>query len=547
MGKNINVRLALEDKMSKPLDKTTAGTKRLERQIKIAHNTISKFAQKASDAFKKVAKVGAVGIGAGGIAAAGVGFKEAFDLEGYRLQLETATKDTKKAADIMSYAMSLANKTPFEGGQLVEGATKFEAMGMSAKKWLPLVGDMAAATNKDFDQAIEALIDAQSGELERLKEFGIKKADIVSKANEMFSGAQVVANNGQITDQAKFNDAMVALMESKFTGGMEKQAGTVKGLWSTVTGVFKSSMANIVGITEEGTVKSGSAMDFLKDKIKGVSEKFTQWQSDGTIDAIAVKITDVLSVAFRIFGGAIGFVKNNINWILPVMAGLVGAFVAFNVITAVVSGFSAFQKIVKGVTAAQGILNFVMAANPIALVAIAIGILVAAGVALWKNWDTIKVKAQELYDKIQPVFAAIGDFIGGIFSGVKEKVGAVFDWFSEKIQWVKDKIGWLGKKVESIPIIGGAVKWIKGKTSGHATGTPYFAGGQTRINEGGRGENVVLPNGTQIIPHELSKKRGGLTVNLEIVVQGNIIGDTQYADYLGSIITRKLTKALGNV
>ena len=133
-----------------------------------ANNTVSAFGKKANKVFLdtagKIAKVGAV---LGGLAI-GTGFKEAFDLEGYRLQLETATKDTKKAADIMSYAVDLANKTPFEGGELVEGAAKFEAMGMSAKKWLPLAGDMAAATNKSYDQATEALIDAQTGELERL-------------------------------------------------------------------------------------------------------------------------------------------------------------------------------------------------------------------------------------------------------------------------------------------------------------------------------------------------------------------------------------------
>lgn len=47
---------------------------------------------------------------------------------------------------------------------------------------------MAAATNKSFDQAVEALIDAQTGELERLKEFGITKAKILEQGEKMFSG-----------------------------------------------------------------------------------------------------------------------------------------------------------------------------------------------------------------------------------------------------------------------------------------------------------------------------------------------------------------------
>lgn len=37
-----------------------------------------------------------------------------------------------------------------------------------------------------------------------------------------------------------------------------------------------------------------------------------------------------------------------------------------------------------------------------------------------------------------------------------------------------------------------------------ASGTKNFQGGFARINEGGRGELVILPNGTQVIPHDVS-------------------------------------------
>lgn len=151
-------------------------------------------------------KLGTAAAGVVATLAAKTGFSEAVDLEGYRLQLETATKDTQKASEIMQYAINLANKTPFEGGELVEGASKFEAMGMAAQKWLPLAGDMAAATNKSFDQATEALIDAQNGELERLKEFGITKAKILEQGEKMFAGVQLVNNQGQIVNQEKFNE-----------------------------------------------------------------------------------------------------------------------------------------------------------------------------------------------------------------------------------------------------------------------------------------------------------------------------------------------------
>ena len=132
----------------------------------------------------------------------GIALTEAMNLEGFKMQLETATKSAQT-------------------GSVVEASARLEAMGLSAQKYLPMIGDMAGATNKDLIQATEAIIDAQTGELEGLKEFGIKKDDIVAYAYEKMNKTQVVNNKGQITNQEKFNEAMLALMDDKFKGGME--------------------------------------------------------------------------------------------------------------------------------------------------------------------------------------------------------------------------------------------------------------------------------------------------------------------------------------
>ena len=291
----------------------------------------------------------------------------------------------------------------------------FEAMGMGAKKWLPLAGDMAAATNKDFMQATEALVDAQTGELERLKEFGIKKADIVKKAGEIFTGVQVVNNKDQIVDQEKFNEAMIALMQDKFTGGMEKQSTTMKGLWSTVTGTVKSALSTIAGITEDGSIRQGSIYEKLKNKIKEVANVLEQWQNNGTFQKISDILTNTVEKAIQSVSIAIKWLKDNMNWLLPVASGLLGTFIAFNVITKVVGLFKALKTIIEGVSAAQGVLNFVMSMNPIGRVAVAIGVLIAAGVALWKNWDWLKEKASGLWTSIGSGFKKFVNFIiGGI-------------------------------------------------------------------------------------------------------------------------------------
>lgn len=548
-NKNVNILLRLQDKFTKPLQGTTKEIRAQKAQINAATKAINSYADKANTAFKRVTAVASGVTAALGAAAIKTGFSEALDLEGYRMQLETATKDTKKASEIMQYAIDMANKTPFEGGELVEGAAKFEAMGLSAKKWLTYAGDMAAATNKSFDQSVEALIDAQAGELERLKEFGITKAMILEQGEKMFAGVQIANNNGQIVNQEKFNEAMLALMEDKFSGGMEKQATTIRGMWSTVTGVTKNALANILGMQNDGTVKAGSFLDLIRDKVGALSEKFQQAQSDGTIDAIGEKVAKAAEIAGKgldLVGKAIKWVYDNSNWLIPVLAGVVGGFAAFNVLSTIIPLVSSLIGVVKGVSAAGGILNAVMMANPIILVAGLIAVLIAAGVALWKNWDTVKAKAQALWEKIKEVFGKIRDAIVGAFETVKQKVKPVIDWIQNKIDKLKSAFDTVKGVFSSLGF--GANSGTRYSIGQKATGTPYFKGGMTRINEGGRGEIVNLPNGTKIIPHDVSKKSvGGSSVVVNLTVQGNIIGNRAFMEQTGDYIVRKIIAAQGVV
>ncbi len=191
-------------------------------------------------------------------------------------------------------------------------------------------------------------------------------------------------------------------------------------------------------------------------------------------------------------------------------------------------------------TAAQWALNAAFVATPIGWIVLGLGALVAAGVALHQNWDTVKAKASELWAKATEVFTGIKDSIVGAFDAAKEKVSGFFSW--------------LDNKISSIPVIGniyeggkGAISWVAGKLAGNALGTSYWRGGLTRVNERG-GEIINLPSGTQIIPHDVSTRMvqsGGVTVN--VTVMGNMIGNEQYADEMGEIIVGKILAAHGNM
>ena len=638
-GKVINTVLNLRDNMSSGLIKAAKNTKGVTKEMVSATREVERFKNKAVSSVSSVvtsfAKLGTAAAGAVTALAVKTGLSEAMDLEGYRLQLETATKDTQKASEIMKYAIDLANRTPFEGGELVEAASKFEAMGMAAKQWLPLAGDMAAATNKSFDQATEALIDAQTGELERLKEFGITKAKIVEQGEKMFSDVQLVNSKGQIVNQEKFNEALVSLMQERFAGGMEKQAGTIKGLWSTVTGVTKSALANMAGITTDGSVRTGSALDLLKGGVSSLAGRLEQWQQDGTLDAIAQRLDQGIAQAADLASQAFQWLQANGDTLLARLKPLAATIAAFKIaklgLDAVnaANNFALYTKTVVLVTranikataswvkntaamaankagiiattiaskaaaagtglltAAQWALNAAFVATPIGWIVLGIMAVVAAGVALYKNWDTVRETASALWEKAKGVFGGIRDTVTGAFSSAKEAVGGFFDW-------IGDKLSWLDEKIEGIPVLGdlykgvkGAGSWIATAIQGNALGTTYFSGGLTRVNERG-GEILDLPSGTRIIPHDVSNRmaseaaRGGtlrlststgngqrdvvgvllgirsmleqllhrrsvpsLVVN--VTVQGNVIGNRDYADSLGKTIAQRILKALDNI
>lgn len=83
-------------------------------------------------------------------------------------------------------------------------------------------------------------------------------------------------------------------------------------------------------------------------------------------------------------------------------------------------------------------------------------------------------------------------------------------------------------------------------TDTKATGTNYFGGGLTEVGEHG-GEILNLPNGTQIIPHDVSSKMGGgVSVTNNINISGNLVGNEEFINELGNAITNRVQLAISN-
>lgn len=370
-----------------------------------------------------------------------------------------------------------------------------------------------------------------------------------------------------------------------------------------------------------------SPMDWLNGKLDTLMAKLDSWIAGGGLERLAdllvngvqlgaQKAGDMLQKA----GDALKWCKDHSDTLVNVLKGLAAAWAVKKVLdfnngladcvgniggiiktVLTMTGVLGGQAAATGTaTVAQTGLNTAMAANPIGAVILAIEALIAVGVLLYKNWDTIKAGAQSLWNKFKDVSIRIGTAFSGAFNKVKNAAKTA-------LEWVGDKLSWLNDKIESIPILGSlykgakgvlgdAVEWVDNATTGNrsgtstgttqtktsskttttagpvktttsttttipkptpssllslpslgnATGTPYWRGGLTRVNERG-GEIMNLPSGTQIIPHDVSvKAAGGRSVTVNVNIQGNVIGNREYTEQVGEYVGRKVLAALGN-
>lgn len=155
------------------------------------------------------------------------------------------------------------------------------------------------------------------------------------------------------------------------------------------------------------------------------------------------------------------------------------AATALGVQTAATVAWSAVCAVAQGVTMALGA-AFAFLTSPIGLVVLAIAGAVAAGVALYKNWDTVKEKAaelgawigdkwQDMKDSVSEITGELGEALSAqweeIKSSVSELAGQLGDYLSDKWTSIKDNVsGVVGKLGASL-----RAKWSEIKDSASAS------------------------------------------------------------------------------
>lgn len=388
---------------------------KVTRGLKKGFQTFSKYSTKVfNQANKEAGKLRGTISRIIGALGAGFTIKTAFEgassMEQYRNTMETILKDPRQAQQKLAWSSRFANKTPFETGEVVEAMTRLQSYGMEGDRllkttnrtYMEMIGDMASAMNKPLEQAVEALADSRTGELERLKEFGITK-NMIGDFAKLKGYGELFNNKEQIKDLNMFNRALFELMNSKFGGAMEKQARTFKGAISTIKGVFKSGLSTLAGIDEFGNIIENSPFQILRDKVLiPLADKLVKWQSDGTFTKWAEKLAESLQKSINVGNKFIKFCTEWKEVLIPLASALTGLFV------------------INKVAYAVGALKVALAGLSFNPVVAGIGLAIAGAVALYRNWDKVK----EGFKKVSEVFS-------NVISRIKEGVSNLLNSFSE--------------------------------------------------------------------------------------------------------------------
>lgn len=543
---------------------------------------------------------------------------------------EDVTKWTRIAAGVHG---TFGDSLPIEG--LVESANETARTGQ-------VTGVFADALNW-----VGILEDDFNAKLEKTTDVSKRNQLIMDTLSKTYDKAadSFYANNQQVVNTRR-NHATLDEMLAKVGDTSSK---------------LKNQLWVLAGAAEDGSIRSGSALDWIYKKAADLStwisgldlsnlqaqvdkyvgaaaqkigewiDKVKAWVENGGLTALTDKLSDGIPKAAELAKGGIDLLSDALDKAkdamqfckdhsaeLKTVVGLLG--IAFGMVklsqfnTGLTDAISNIGGCIQtigtmiGVTGAQAAatgaattaqtgLNIAMNANPIGVIILA----VEALIAVWLLFgDKITATAQKLWKKFKDVSIKIGTAFSGAFDKVKNAAKTA-------LEWVGDKLSWLNNKIESIPILGSlykgakgvlgdAIEWVDNATTGNrsgtstgttqtktsskttttagpvktttsttttvpkptpssllslpglgkATGTPYWRGGLTRVNERG-GEIMNLPSGTQIIPHDVSvKAAGGRSVTVNVNIQGNVIGNREYTEQVGEYVGRKVLAALGN-
>ncbi|WP_342504200.1 phage tail tape measure protein [Lysinibacillus sp. FSL L8-0126] len=420
---------------------------------------------------------------------------------------------------------------------VAEYSSLFGNMGYSAEEYFGIMerGAKAGVYNLDYVNDV-------------MKEFQIKVKDGSKSTDETFSAMSKSTfdlwesfNKGEATvaevasavtaelkgmdDQVTANQLAVALFGTKWedleAGAMYAMLGS-KDAMKDFEGATDAAAATVEGSLKNRLISSWRELQVgIADVVNGAgAQEFLQGVADKA-DELVPKIQGIVEKAFE-FGNTVrenwGPIKETLVGVGTAVGVLAVGMGALKVITTVTTMIQGFKTAMGLATAGQWAMNTAMLASPLTWVVVGIAAVVAAGVLLYRNWDTVKAKASELWQRLldNPLLALVAGPFGAIIAaGITlykhfDDVKRVFNSFKDAIMSFKVP-GWVSK-------IGGALSGAASKVGNFISGS-HATGLNTVPYDGYIAE---LHKGEMVIPARQSERiraAGGSIDNVDQMVQ----------------------------
>lgn len=210
----------------------------------------------------------------------------------------TNTLGSRSAAQIaLRDIEEFAKRTPFAVDELTSSYVKLANQGFKpTTDELRKLGDLASSTGKGFDQLTEAIIDAQTGEFERLKEFGIRASKQGDQVKFTFKG---VETQTKFTSQA-IRDYILSLGDAEGVSGAmaaisETLGGQISNLGDSWTQLLKTIGDGNKGPLSAAIKGLGELVDKAREFVKTNNQVKEELQVEGQ-SAILEDLKELVSI-----------------------------------------------------------------------------------------------------------------------------------------------------------------------------------------------------------------------------------------------------------
>lgn len=355
------------------------------------------------------------------------------EYEKFEAVLTNTFQSKEMGNSAMAQITDFAKNTPYQLNEVTDSYIKLANRGIvPTAKEMNNLGDLASSQGKSFNQLTEALLDAQTGEFERLKEFGIRASK---------SGNQVAFTFKGVRKEVDMNDTAIKNAILSY-GDMAGVSGTMAVISQTLGGRISNLKDQFwIFLVTIGRESKGAFNMFFNLLSSGL--QYTQTFILGLISAGK-------------------WIASN-RWLL-IGLGLVVASIGLNFVIANIStlAYTGTLGILNGaiwlVTAATSAWNFVMAMNPISQVILVIGILITTVALLWSRFGWLRGTVLGVWGVLQGfgnmiktfVITRIQELLSGI-TGIGQALVAFFkgDFSSAMDIGKKAAVNLLGVKSKS--------------------------------------------------------------------------------------------------